>query len=327
MALITTDIYEAVKVLDTDDVVAIPTETVYGLAGNIYSSKAINKIYAVKQRPHFNPLIVHIASAGQLPEIAAEIPPAAQKLTETFWPGPLTLVLKKQPAIPDWVTAGKDTVAVRVPAHPVALGLLQQLSYPLAAPSANPFTTISPTTAAHVQGYFNDAIPLILDGGACEAGIESTIIGFRGNEPVVYRLGSLPVEQVEAITGRLELFNKKENQPEAPGMLLKHYSPKKPLYLTDDVAGLAGAFPDKKIAVLVLSTVPDGSNIIHSIVLSASGNLKEAASGLYNAMHRLDATDADFIIAERMPAGSFGPAINDRLERASKPIKTSLNEL
>ncbi|OYQ32230.1 threonylcarbamoyl-AMP synthase [Flavobacterium cyanobacteriorum] len=322
MAIITTDIEEAAKVLDTNNVVAIPTETVYGLAGNIYSQIAINKIYAIKQRPHYNPLIVHIASVLQLPKIAAEIPPLAQKLAEIFWPGPLTLVLKKQPEVPGWVTAGKDTVAVRVPAHPVALSLLKQLQYPLAAPSANPFTTISPTTARHVQDYFEGKIPLILDGGACEAGIESTIVGFRGNEPVVYRLGSLTIEQIEAVTGKLELFNKQEKQPEAPGMLLKHYSPKKPLYLTDDVARLAENFSDKKIAVLALREVVKSKNIVYCKVLSVSGNLREAAANLYHTMHLLDATDADVIIAEKMPGEGYGRAINDRLERASKPINT-----
>ena len=173
--MISKDINEAIEELQSDNIIGLPTETVYGLAGNAYSEKAIEKIFALKQRPLYNPLIVHIKSANFLSEVAAEIPEKAQILADAFWPGPMTLVLKKKSHIPGIVTAGKDTVAVRVPSHPIALDLLGQLDFPLAAPSANPFGSISPTCASHVFNYFGDRLKIILDGGDCQRGIESTI--------------------------------------------------------------------------------------------------------------------------------------------------------
>ena len=172
----------AVKALENNEIVAIPTETVYGLAGNAYSETAVEKIFALKNRPHFNPLIVHIKSAAVLTSVAKNIPLVALQLADAFWPGPLTLVLEKQEHIPDIVTGGKNTVGVRVPNHPIALELLEQLDFPLAAPSANPFGSISPTTAKHVADYFTDTLTIILDGGSCDKGIESTIIGFENGQ-------------------------------------------------------------------------------------------------------------------------------------------------
>jgi len=226
MTIVSKDISKAVQILNNHDVVAIPTETVYGLAGNIYSEKALRKIFEIKQRPLFNPLIVHVHSLEKVEELVLDFPEKAKKLAKAFWPGPLTLVLKKKAIIPDLITAGKDTVAIRIPNHPVTLSLLKELPFPLAAPSANPFGCISPTKASHVEGYFKSSLSMVLEGGDCKKGIESTIIGFENNEPVLYRLGSISIEEISHVVGALKIKNKKEIAPEAPGMLERHYAPK-----------------------------------------------------------------------------------------------------
>jgi len=192
--MITTDLAAAVEALTAHQIIAIPTETVYGLAGNAFSEEAIAKIFKLKKRPLYNPLIVHIKSVDFLTKVAQEIPEVALVLAKAFWPGPLTLVLKKRSIIPDIVTAGKDTVAIRVPNHPMTSQLLNELDFPLAAPSANPFGSISPTTAHHVSHYFSEELDVILDGGTCERGIESTIIGFENDLPIVYRLGVITLK-------------------------------------------------------------------------------------------------------------------------------------
>ncbi|SEG46839.1 L-threonylcarbamoyladenylate synthase [Flavobacterium urumqiense] len=318
MSIISNSITKAVALLNEEQIIGIPTETVYGLAGNIYSSKAIKSIFTMKQRPLFNPLIVHIKSVNDLHEIARAVPEKALILAKAFWPGPLTLVLKKQIAIPDLVTGGKDTVAVRVPNHPLTLALLNQLAYPLAAPSANPFGCISPTTAAHVAGYFKDLLPLVLDGGACERGIESTIVGFVNGEPVVYRLGSLALEDIEAIVGPVKMITHDEIAPAAPGMFSKHYAPLTTTFLTADEMEKLKTFPQQKIGVLVLQKEIDDPKIVQQEILSSTGNLAEAASQLYAALHRLDNCHLDCIIAERFPDVGLGKTINDRLQRATK---------
>lgn len=318
MALITQDIMAAKAVLEAEDVIGLPTETVYGLAGNIYSEKAIQRIYEVKQRPAFNPLIVHIKSINDLHKVALEVPDVAYQLAEQFWPGPLTLLLKKQLSVPDWITAGKPSVAVRIPNHPLALNLLEQLDFPLAAPSANPFSSISPTTALHVKQYFDPDIPLILDGGACQRGIESTIIGFDSDHPILYRLGSLAAEQIETYTGPLKSVIKNNTNPEAPGMLSKHYSPNTALLLTDDVVSTVQEHEGSKLGLLTFVHIKRRENIKHLECLSGSANLEEAATQLYAALHRLDKAGLDLIIAERFPDCGLGRSINDRLERAAK---------
>lgn len=317
--MITTDIESAKYELISDGIIAIPTETVYGLAGNAFSVKAVKKIFSLKKRPLYNPLIVHIKSADFLPNVASEIPEIAMKLAKAFWPGPLTLVLKKQPHVPDLVTSGKETVAIRVPNHPLTLRLLEQLDFPLAAPSANPFGSISPTTAKHVFSYFENELNVILDGGECQKGIESTIIGFEDEQPVVYRLGSLSVEQIEEKIGPvMHKTQSNDNAPIAPGMLSRHYAPKTDTFLTTDVEALIKSYPNKKIGVLLFQ------NRIYQFptelqeVLSASGDLNESAKNLYAAMHRLDKLNLDLIIAERLPDEGLGKTINDKLERASK---------
>lgn len=315
--MISTDISQAIRILQGEGIIGLPTETVYGLAGNIFSEKAIRQIYEVKQRPHFNPLIVHLKSAGDLEKVARDISQQAQDLAEAFWPGPLTLVLKKQPHIPDSITAGKDTVAVRVPNHPTALALLEQLDFPLAAPSANPFSTISPTSAQHVAQYFGDRIPMVLDGGACKRGIESTIIGFDEHGPVLYRHGSLALAEIERIIGPIRIKNTNNQSPEAPGMLLKHYSPKTKFILTDQPIEVLENLSDQKIGLITFHTPINHSAVIRCEVLSEQANLEEAASRLYAVMHRLDSLELDVIVAERMPNDGLGLSINDRMQRAS----------
>ena len=316
--VITTDIEKAKKTLTNNGLVAIPTETVYGLAANAFSKSAVEKIFSLKNRPHYNPLIVHIKSSEYLKEIAIDIPVIAQKLAATFWPGPLTLVLKRNAKIPDIVTSGKSTVAVRVPDHKLTLDLLKKLDFPLAAPSANPFGSISPTSAEHVFNYFNDELEVILDGGNCDRGIESTIIGFENNQAILFRHGSLPLEEIEKITGQIVHKIKNDNNPIAPGMLTKHYAPKTTTYFTNKVEDLIKSFNDKKIGVLVFKNKIFSPKIFHQEILSIDGNIKEAASNLYNALHRLDKLNLDLIISEKFPNEDLGKTINDRLERAAK---------
>jgi L-threonylcarbamoyladenylate synthase len=296
--------------------VAIPTETVYGLAGNIFSEKAIKSIFSTKKRPFFNPLIVHIPSIDSLSDIVTHVPEKAKLLAAAFWPGSLTLVLKKSNKIPDLITAGKDTVAVRVPNHPVTLELLKQLPFPLAAPSANPFGSISPTKPTHVENYFKNDIQMVLDGGSCTNGIESTIIGFENEEPVIYRLGALPVEDIEAVVGTISIKNKKEEKPDAPGMLARHYAPKTSTFLADNITAEIEKNCGKKIGVLVFKSSLNNENITE-IILSKNGSLQEAAAKLYDAMHELDTKNLDIIIAERFSEFGLGKSINDRLQRAT----------
>jgi len=316
--MISDNINLAATILKEHGVIGLPTETVYGLAGNIYSEKAIKEIFYVKQRPLYNPLIVHIKSIEDLQTIAVDIPPIAIELATTFWPGPLTLLLPKKDSVPDLVTAGKQTVAVRIPNHPIALSLLNLIDFPLAAPSANPFGMISPTKAQHVDEYFKNQIKMVLDGGACQTGIESTIIGFDNTEVVLYRLGGISREEIEGIAGVVKLFNKNNKAPEAPGMLSKHYAPSTPLLFTDNIEKSIGQFADKKMGLLLFNKAIDSvpENAIQRL-LSQGNSLKEAAAKLYDTLHQLDKSNLDIIIAERFPDVGLGNVINDKLIRAS----------
>lgn len=317
MAIITNDIYKAIEVLLKDDIIGFPTETVYGLAGNIFSEKAIQKIYAVKQRPSFNPLIVHLHSIHQLPIVAKNIPDLAFDVAEKCWPGPLTLILEKQEHISFSVTGGKKTVAVRIPHHPMALDLLQKFNHPLVAPSANPFKAVSPTTAQQVFTYFKNDIPLILEGGACEKGVESTIIGFQNHRPVLFRHGAVPIESIEKITGTLQINNLNDHNPEAPGMLLKHYSPKTELLHTENIYAAIEKNNQRKIGVISFEEKFMPQNVQHQIILSKNRDFEEAARNLYTALLKMDNYNLDIIIAEKLPDELLGRTINDRLQRAS----------
>jgi L-threonylcarbamoyladenylate synthase len=318
MIEISKDVSKAKLMLENDEIIAIPTETVYGLAGNIYSETAIKKIFSTKKRPFFNPLIVHISSVDSLQDIAINIPEKALLLANKFWPGSLTLVLQKKDTIPDLITAGKDTVAVRVPNHELTLRLLKSLNFPLAAPSANPFGSISPTTASHVADYFPSEIPMVLDGGNCSNGIESTIIGFENIKPVLYRLGSIAAEEIEAVIGKIQIKNSEQNAPTAPGMLSRHYAPKTKTILVKDVLAAIEENLGKKIGLLLFQDSIKHEAVFTTEILSINGNLKTAASCLYAAMHILDKQNLDIIIAQQFPENNLGNSINDRLKRATK---------
>lgn len=317
MTIISDDISKAASILSNGNVVAIPTETVYGLAGNIYSEPAINKIFEVKQRPRFNPLIVHLHSIEQIEGIARVFPEQAKLLARHFWPGPLTLILKKKAIVPDLITAGKDTVAIRIPNHPITLSLLKQLAFPIAAPSANPFNRISPTKSAHVEAYFKNSIPMILEGGECKKGIESTIVGFEEEQAVIYRLGALAMEDIEKVIGKVALKNKKESAPNAPGMLAKHYAPRTKTHLVDDAEKFLLDYQDLSVGIITFRGNKESKNNRQIEILSELGDLNEAAANLYHTLHKLDQLNLDLIVAERVPDHGLGKSINDRLERAA----------
>lgn len=316
MAITGTDITRAAELLCSGQVVAIPTETVYGLAGNGLDEGALLTIFKVKNRPRFDPLILHIGNLDQLDSLVTEVPEQAWKLAEAYWPGPLTLLLDKKPSVPDIATSGLSRVALRVPAHPLTQSLLADLPFPLAAPSANPFGYISPTTARHVNDQLGEAIPYILDGGECEVGIESTIIGFDEGNPVVHRLGGMSLEVIETVTGPLSYQLNQGSNPAAPGMLDTHYAPGKPLF-TGDIEQLLQTHEGKRLGVLSWRRDYQSTGIEHAIVLSPQGSLEQAACRLFAALRNLDKAPVDVIIAERLPDIGLGRAINDRLLRAS----------
>ncbi len=307
------DIDKAQKLLEAGQLVAIPTETVYGLAANAFNSEAIAKIFEVKNRPVFDPLIVHIGSVDILSTIVTEIHPLLRKLMDAFWPGPLTVLLPKTELIPDLVTSGLPDVGVRMPKHEVALALLKQLNFPLAAPSANPFGYISPTSSGHVIAQLGGKIPYILEGGECSVGVESTVVGLEHGVVTVFRLGGLSIEKIEEEIGMVALRNHSSSNPVAPGQLESHYAPRKPFYV-GDIEVLAKQFPDKKIGAL--SATEEVGTATISLVLSKSGDLNESAQRLFGAMRELDTADVDIIIAELLPETGLGRAINDRLKRA-----------
>jgi len=314
------DIHQAAQWIREGEVVAIPTETVYGLAANALDDDAVRKIFAVKNRPFFNPLIVHIGDPSWVSRYVTHLPERAKTLADNLWPGPLTLVLPKRDVISDLVTAGHDTVAIRVPGHLLTLSLLQELDLPLAAPSANPFGYISPTTAGHVYGQLAGKLPYILDGGPCEIGVESTIVGFDGDQAQILRYGGVPVEEVEALIG--PVLRPGDRAPDAPllapGMLKSHYAPRKRLYFGDIRTLLdAGHFQVDKVGVLSFSSKVEGVPEEHQIVLSLEGDLDLAAQRLFEALHTLDQMPVELILAEEFPAASLGLAINDRLRRAA----------
>jgi L-threonylcarbamoyladenylate synthase len=294
--------------------VAFPTETVYGLGADAFDARAVAKVFEVKARPSFDPLIVHLAEASSLDWVAAATDERAARLAERFWPGPLTLVLPRQPELPDIVTAGLDTVGVRVPAHPAARALIAAAGTPLAAPSANPFGYVSPTTAAHVAELLGDSVPIVLDGGPCQVGLESTILSLAG-EPVVLRPGGLPKEALEEALGRRLEIAAASERPLAPGQLLKHYATRTPLEV---LAGPSGKAPAGAGRVGLLAQRPTTAGGFAAVeVLAPDGALETAAARLFAALRRLDALKLDLILAEPCAEAGLGHAIMDRLRRAA----------
>jgi L-threonylcarbamoyladenylate synthase len=319
------NVAEAAELLSFGVPVAIPTETVYGLAANAFDEKAVSKIFELKNRPFFNPLIVHLHADHDLDEVAVDIPEIARVLAKRFWPGPLTLVLKRSGRIPDIVTAGKSTVALRVPDHPITQMLLERLNFPLAAPSANPFGSISPTRSSHVDLMFGPELKFILEGGSCTYGIESTIIGFEDDEPEIYRLGAISKEEIETVCGPLKLKNSAAI-PLAPGMLDRHYSPRTPAFLVGAPSEWIGQLSACKVAYLLFSEPLEGVDDQHQYILSHQRIEKTAMRHLYAALHDLDSKNYDIIICERFPESNIGQSINDRLTRACGS-ETNLKEV
>ncbi len=303
-----TDIDAAVTALQRGECIGLPTETVYGLAADADNADAVRKIFALKGRPADHPLIVHLPSVDALPRYAREIPAAARRLAEQFWPGPLTLILKRQPGVVDAVTGGQDTVGLRVPAHPLAQRVLARFGRGLAAPSANRFGRISPTSAAHVRSEFGDAVPIVLDGGDCEVGIESTIVDLSGEAPRILRPGRISRAQVEAVIG--PLADAVDGQaPRASGTLEKHYAPRTPLRLVPREA--LGEGSPKAVVLACGALLP----AFRGIALPAEAD--GYAHGLYAALRELDAMCAPEIQAELPPFGAQWTAVHDRLRRAA----------
>jgi L-threonylcarbamoyladenylate synthase len=301
----------AASILREGGVVAFPTETVYGLGAHAMDAQAVARIFEIKARPTFDPLIVHVDGDTLLERVAIDVSALARTLMKAFWPGPLTLVLRKQSAVPELVTSGLPTVAVRMPAHPVARELLRVVGIPLAAPSANPFGYLSPTRAEHVERMLGDRVDLILDAGSTEFGVESTIVLLEP-EPTLLRYGALPVEEIEAITGPLARVLTMETTPLAPGRLSQHYAPRTRI----NIIGKAPPVADRADAALLAyrEAIP---GYRAARVLAPSGDLREAAAHLFEALHELDASGASRIDVEPVPRTGLGAAIMDRLDRAA----------
>jgi L-threonylcarbamoyladenylate synthase len=324
-----TDLILAKKLLTEGKLVAIPTETVYGLAANGLDETAVAGIFSAKNRPTFDPLILHVASIEQAQSLCTDWPEMADKLARAFWPGPLTLILPKADHVPDLTTSGQPTVGIRMPNNRLTLELMSTLPFPLAAPSANPFGYVSPTNAQHVADQLGDRIDYILDDGDCSVGIESTIIAIDNGAPKVLRLGGLSLERIADVLGVpvLERLNQNSN-PQAPGQLDQHYSPRCKLIALNT---MPTADIDPSVSIIYFSKVkaqrgsdnnssdgsdyylPDGSHYY----LSDSGDTNEAASNLFSTLRRLDQDNQKIAYFEWAPNEGLGRAINDRLQRAA----------
>ncbi|MCS7003854.1 MAG: L-threonylcarbamoyladenylate synthase [Cytophagales bacterium] len=308
---------EAVRLLRKGELIALPTETVYGLAGNGFVPEVVAKIFVVKNRPFFDPLILHTSSIDKIYSFVKEIPSPLQKLAEKFMPGALTLVLPRLSIVPDLVTNGLDTVAVRIPSHPLAQEVLQKLDFPLAAPSANPFGYISPTTAQHVYDNLKGKIPYILDGGTCNIGIESTIVGIENHKVTVFRKGGISLEQIQdVLKEHVVVRSYSSSNPKAPGMLLQHYAPRKPLKV-GNLTELLQHYSTYKVGIMSFCQKIEKVPEEYQFILSSKADLQEATQRFFSGLRYLDAQNIDIILAEFLPEKGLGSAINDRLRRAS----------
>jgi len=295
--------------------VAFPTETVYGLGANAFDERAVGRIYEVKRRPSFDPLIVHVATHEQLERVALTIPPELKKLTDAFWPGPLTVVVPKNPQLPAITTAGLETVAVRMPDHPVALFLIQEANLPIAAPSANPFGYVSPTTARQVAETLGDAVDLILDAGSTPIGVESTIVTLRNDKILLLRPGGLSVEEIERVLGR-KVEELKSEDPLAPGMLKRHYSPKSRVVILESWEKY---YRLRALYRRVLLVLPKRMCGVEGdvIFLSERGDLREMASNLFRILYAADRKRYEVIAFFPVPERGLGKAIMNRLRKAA----------
>jgi len=313
-----TSIQKALELLRSGDVVVFPTETVYGLGADTLNPYAVARIFEIKKRPKFDPLIIHIGEKDWIFQFADDIPSEIIKLVEKFWPGPLTVILQKKKIVPDIVTAGLSTVGIRMPSHPVALNLIRALKNPIAAPSANPFGYISPTKAIHVASMFRDAVPLILDGGDCDFGIESTIVSVQDGKTFIHRHGAVGIEELSGVAGKVYEKRKKAHGKvyESPGEFPYHYAPHRPLRIVDsqdEVTVPSSSF----LAFKKPEKVPVSK---HLRILSHTGDIKEAATRFFSYLIELDSEDVDIIYAEKIPEDGLGKAMMERLRKASKNI-------
>lgn len=314
--MITKDLSIIREKLKHGELIGLPTETVYGLAANVFNSKAVSSIFTTKNRPTTNPLIVHVASINQARALVKRFPEKASLLAKHFWPGPLTMILPKNQTVSGLVTAEQENVAIRIPNHPTALSLLNQLDFPLVAPSANPFNRISPTTAEHVDAYFPSIYTL--DGGPCTSGVESTIVGFEHDDVVLLRHGAISMETLEAHVGRLLNRTAASDHASLPGQHKKHYSPNCQLIVSYEPLFMLSTVKHKKVGILWYQSVQiESIHVEINLVLAPSGDLAEAAQNLFSALHTLDKLGLDLIIVERLPAHGLGNTINDRLDRAA----------
>ncbi len=311
-------IAEAARVLRAGGLVVFPTETVYGLGAHALDAYAVARIFEVKNRPRFDPLIVHIADPSGMEELWEAVPDRARRLIERFWPGPLTVVLPKRPVVPDIVTAGLPTVAVRMPSHPVAQALIRTAGVPVAAPSANPFGHLSPTRVEHIAPALRARVDLIIDGGPCEFGVESTIVGVTEEAVTVLRLGAVPVEALEAVVGPVTLSTGSPDRPMSPGQLPRHYAPRTPVRVLRP--GETVPTSGRRVGYLAFRQVPVDPSFQAVEVLSPTGDLREAAARLFDCLHRLDEAGLDVIYAEPVPEVGLGRAIMDRLRRAAAEV-------
>jgi L-threonylcarbamoyladenylate synthase len=316
---ISTDRNAAVELLRNGETVALPTETVYGLAANALDPVAVAKIFEAKERPRFDPLIVHLPERDWLEKIVdlgGEDRQLILKLADCFWPGPITIVLPRRQIVPEIVTAGLDTVAVRISAHPIFAEIVCQFGKPLAAPSANRFGRVSPTTAQHVFDELNGRIPLIVDAGATTHGIESTIVAVRDGKIEILRRGPITREELSIFGAKIEIVTAAQTIS-APGQLPSHYAPKTPLRVIDN-ANLFAPRENERVAVLAWNPINIDAHFVAIRHLSERQDLREAAANLFRYLRELDALDLDLIVAERVPENGLGAAVMDRLKRASR---------
>lgn len=337
-AIIGEQIHEAAKLIQAGGLVAFPTETVYGLGADVFNVDAVRKIFHVKKRPAFDPLIVHVAELDTLRvlvELNGKQRATVANITERFWPGPLTLVLPRRSTVPDVVTAGLPTVAVRMPDHPMALALIRESHTPIAAPSANPFGLISPTQAQHVITGLNNQIDCVLNGGPCPLGLESTVLSLVDRQPRLLRAGSLSREDLETVIGcPIGHHDHSPQLPNAPGQQARHYSPRTPLSILPARGAPPSFTTDEAVGLLAFSSTCDINPYAAVEILSNSGDLQEAARNLFAALHRLDAMGLDHIWAEPCLEIGIGAAIMDRLRRgavpdsvSTKPIITTVGQI
>jgi L-threonylcarbamoyladenylate synthase len=293
---------------------------VYGLGCDALNPDAAAKVFEAKRRPRFDPLIVHLADRSMLGAIVESVPPAAHRLMDRFWPGPLTLILPKQPEVPDLVTAGLPTVAVRMPDHPVAQALIREAMTPIAAPSANPFGYVSPTTAQHVRDGLGDRVDLILDGGSCPVGVESTIVSLAGARPEMLRPGSLSLEEIQAIIGPVERATEPDETRQAPGQSARHYATCTPVTILPAQGVWPALQGRERVGLLAMSAPSQSTGRFQAVeVLSPSGDLREVARHLFAALRKLDELGLDRLYAEPCAEEGLGLAIMDRLRRCATP--------